>query len=779
MSENQDSLELNKFYKNLQQDINAEQLSEEDGGTQEQLFTQYAVDLLVNVGDNENVRVAHDENITPRNRHKVNAFSLSENYETLDLFITILKGSATPERVQKSEIEDASKLIANFFRKAYYKDYVQAMEEASEIFELAHTLSSSDEVRSELVRINANILTDGIYPGDKPSNIEIAGYKIFFKVIDLNYLYNIADKDHNPIEINFKEDGYNLPCIISSGDNTEYQSYLAIISGNALANIYEKYGSRLLEQNVRSFLQFTGKINKGIRKTIWEEPHMFLAFNNGIAATAEEILLEDLPDGNGKTITWVRDFQIVNGGQTTASIYHTWKKDKKDISEIFVPVKLSVIKRHEKFAEIVSRIAEYANTQNKVSISDLSSNRPFHIELEKLSRSIWASPGENSQVQTRWFYERARGQYKNARGKEGFTPARERAFDQKNPKSQVFTKEDLAKYLNAYHEEYEGRKLVIGPHIVVRGSQKNYAQFINYNTVNNPDNVFFEDLIAKAILMRSAEKKYGIKPNAIGDMRYITVPYSIALFGYITGYSLDLYKIWKNQSLTENLKELLYELMVRVETFIKNTAPGSLYGEWAKREECWEALKRENFDIDISLIKSDLEDPRKKTIRRKISETETEQIQIEEEITRLRSIPPPVWHKIEAWAKVNDEFTIQMRNVAFDLAARVRNNTAISNYERTSGIKILDFVWGKAPELLYEADDFPETKNEPIKREITIDVIKKIADWDKKNKRLKGFEYLHLLDLIEGRKTLNDHNKKIAGWHLNKVIKYGFNLESS
>ncbi len=773
MPESQDSLELSKFYNTLQQDINAEQLSEEDGGSQEQLFTQYAVDLLVNVGDSENVRVAHDENITPRNRHKVNAFSLSENYETLDLFITILKSSAAPERVQKTEIDEAAKLIANFFRKAYYKDYVQGIEESSEIFELAHTLSSSEEVRNELVRINANILTDGVYPGEKPGNVEIAGYKIFYKVIDLNYLYNIADKDHNPIEINFKEDGHTLPCIISSGDNTEYQSYLAIIPGYALANIYEKYGSRLLEQNVRSFLQFTGKINKGIRKTIWEEPHMFLAYNNGIAATAEEILIEDMPDGKGKSISWVRDFQIVNGGQTTASVYHTWKKDKKDISEIFVPLKLSVIKRHEKFSEIVSSIAEYANTQNKVSISDLSSNRPFHIELEKLSRSIWASPGENSPVQTRWFYERARGQYKNARNKEGFTPARERAFDQKNPKSQVFTKEDLAKYLNAYHEEYDGRKLAIGPHIVVRGSQKNYAQFVNYNTVTNPDNVFFEDLIAKAILMRSAEKKYGIKPNAIGDMRYITVPYSIALFGYITGYKLDLYKIWRNQSLTDNLKELLYQLMVRVETFIKYTAPGSLYGEWAKKEECWESLKRENLEINLDKIKSDLEDPKKWAIRRKLSESETEQIQIDEELMRLRSIPPPVWHKIEDWAKVNNEFTIQMRNVAFDLAARVRNNTTISNYERSAGIKILDLICEKSPELLKEADDIPK-KVEGIKKEITIELIKEVLIWDRKVKKLKAIEFGFLLALSEGRKILNDHNKKIAGWNIERAMKCGF-----
>ena len=778
MLENQESLELTKFYNNLQQDIKAEQLSEEDGGSQEQLFTQYAVDLLVNVGDNENVRVAHDENITPRNRHKVNAFSLSENYETLDLFITILKSTATPERVQKTEIDEAAKLISNFFRKAYYKDYVQGIEESSEIFELANTLSNSEEVRDGLIRINANILTDGIYPGEKPINIEIAGIKLYYKVIDLNYLYNIADKDHNPIEINFKEDGYNLPCIISSGENSEYQSYLAIIPGYALANIYEKYGSRLLEQNVRSFLQFTGKINKGIRKTILEEPHMFLAFNNGIAATAEEILLEDLPDGKGKSIKWVRDFQIVNGGQTTASVYHTWKKDKKDLSEIFVPVKISVIKQHDKFSDIVSRIAEYANTQNKVSISDLSSNRPFHIELEKLSRSIWASPGENSQVQTRWFYERARGQYKNARNKEGFTPARERAFDQKNPKNQVFTKEDLAKYMNAYHEEYDGRKLVIGPHVVVRGSQKNYAQFINYNTVSKPDNVYFEDLVAKAILMRSAEKRYGVKPNSIGDMRYITVPYAIALFGYITGYTLDLYKIWKNQSISDNLKYLLYDLMVSVEDFIKNNAPGSLYGEWAKKEECWEALKKEKIVLDINLVKSDLENPKNRAVRRLFSDSVTEQLQIEEEIDRLRSIPPTVWHKIEEWARVNNEFTIQMRNVAFDLAARVRNNTPINNYERTTGVKILDTIIEKSPDLLIEIDDLPKVVEE-IKEDVTLELIKEVLAWDKKFKKLKIIEFGFLSALADGRKILNEQNIKIARWDINKARRYGFKSDSN
>lgn len=180
----------------------------------------------------------------------------------------------------------------------------------------------------------------------------------------------------------------------------------------ALADIYEQYGARLLEQNVRSFLQFTGKINKGIRNTILKEPHMFMAFNNGIAATAEEITITDLPNNQGKTIAKVKDFQIVNGGQTTASIYHTWKKDKVDISNVFVPVKLTIVKNRDNFSEIVGRIAEYANTQNKVSASDLSSNKENHVIIEKLSRTIWAPPIHGKQFKHDGFTNAQEGSIK-------------------------------------------------------------------------------------------------------------------------------------------------------------------------------------------------------------------------------------------------------------------------------------------------------------------------------------------------------------------------------
>lgn len=774
--------ELVKFYNSFIQDLKSEQLSEEGGGILEQIFTQTAIDLLADAGETENVRTAHDEKaLGTKNQHKINAYSISDNYETIDLFITIFKGTDEPERIAKDEIDTAAKRITNFFRKGIYKDYANEIEESAPIFDFAHTLSNSSDVKENLVRINAVILTDGFYPGEFPDNQTISGYPIFYRVVDINYLFNITEKSHIPIAIDFEKEGFEVPCIISPSVNEEYQSYLAIIPGQALSTIYERYGSRLLEQNVRSFLQFTGKINKGIRNTVIKEPHMFLAFNNGLAATAEEIEVGKSSDNNGYIIKNVHDFQIVNGGQTTASIYHTLKKDKADISGIFVQLKLSVVKNKDNFGEIVSRISEYANTQNKVSVSDLSSNRPYHIQLEKLSRSIFAPHVTGQTTQTKWFYERARGQYKNARLKDGFTKAKQRAFDMKNPKNQMFTKEELAKYVDSYQEILDGKKTLIGPHIVVRGNQKNYVQFINYNLVKQPDSIYFEDIISKVIVFRAAEKIYGLKPNAIGDLRYITVPYSISYLIFKIDCKLDLYKIWRNQCISENLKILLYNLMVQVENTIKKSAEknhGALYGEWAKKEDCWIDLKNQELNIDFSSIKADFEDPKNPSFRKRLADEETVQVLLQEETEKIKSIPSKVWQLIEEWGRVSGELTEQKKSVAYNLAGRMRNNSKISDYERQAGIAILDLVMGKAPDLLDNIDELVEKEREKKEHErpnITIEMINDIVQWDKKYRKLKDFEYKFMLELAEGRKPLTDRNKFIAELNHQKVKKYGFN----
>jgi len=769
--------ELQKFYIDLQEEIKASLISEEEGTNPEQVFTELALSFLSDAGETENYRVCFDEKISKRGvEHKINGYSLYENYETLDLFVTIYNGDPTIQNVTKGDADKTIDRAVKFFRNAIYKDYVNEIEESSEIFDLAQTLANVPEVKEYLTRVNIFLITNGEVKADLKTSDTVAGNTVFYRTIDINYLFNLSDKSRVPIEINFKQSGYKVPCIVNEIENSDYQSWLAIIPGIALADIYEQYGARLLEQNVRSFLQFTGKINKGIRNTILKEQHMFMAFNNGIAATAEEVTITDLPDNQGKAIALVKDFQIVNGGQTTASIYHTWKKDKVDISNVFVPVKLTIVKDRENFSEIVGRIAEYANTQNKVSASDLSSNRENHILLEKLSRAIWAPPISGETIQTRWFFERSRGQYRNERNRFGLTPSKRKHFDRQNPRSQMFTKELLAKYINTFEEIYNGKKLVIGPHIVVRGSQKNYAQFLNYNFNIKPDNIWFEDIIAKAILFKASEKIYGVKPNAIGDMRYITVPYSLAWLNYKLDYKLDLYSIWKEQTLNDILKLKLEEVMVKVEDFIKSKAPGSLYGEWAKKEECWDLIKQSSLNVTLEILRPLLIKPNQTNRRNQLSEKEVDDKIIETEEILIKSIPIEKWGEIGRIGSDITEITQFQKDRAINILSSLKLKKTLSDSQRKDAIKILDIILNNSPHFFDELSTRKVTtqKNENKEDNINIDLLTKMVEWDTKAKVLSAKELQYVADFAYGLKPLNDFHEKNIKRHLSRLQDAGF-----
>jgi len=725
-------------------------------------------------GGTENARACFNrkEDSLGRTIHKINGYSLSENYETLDLFITNFKGLEEIRTFTKQEAESASKQAEKFFRNAIFKDYIYELEESSEIFDLAHTLAEVEEIKEFLTRVNIFILTDGIFKSDIPFSKSIDDYSVFIRVIDIEYLYNLSDISRIPIEIDFEQYGSSLPCIKCPAENEEYESYLVLLSGKTLAKIYEQYGARLLEQNVRSFLQFTGKINKGIRNTIREEPHMFLAFNNGIAVTADKISFVDLPEG-GKAISWAKDFQIVNGGQTTASIYHTWKKDKADIDNIFVQTKLTLIKDRENLNEIVNRIAEYSNTQNKVSTSDLSSNNPFHVDMEKLSRSIWVQPLKSNNIQTRWFYERARGQYRNTRNKEGFTKAKKKAFDLRNPRRQLITKVNLAKYINSCVQVYKGKKLVIAPHIVVRGSQKNYVQFLSYNMPQKPSKRFFEQFVAKAVLFKTSEKIYGVKPNSICDMRYITVPYSIGWLNLKTEYKIDFDKIWKQQSLSDNMQRLLYDLMVKVESFIKDNAPGSLYGEWAKKEECWLQIREQDF-FNFEVISDDLS--------YKVQSIETdntlEDLVKQEQLRQIKNIGHSIWSDFYNFFEVNkDEFKAR---ISFNIARKLKHNLSLSDSERHNGIILINYLYDNNRDLFSEKKETENTTSKEIRVDVSsinVTFIKKMSDWENKARVLSVAQRNKLYYLAIGIEKVNDYNRIFVINCLNKMIKQGFSID--
>ncbi|WP_346692325.1 AIPR family protein [uncultured Alistipes sp.] len=787
--------EIDKFYQSLMQDVVAMQSGDEDGNTQEQIFTRICLDMLSDAAETENVSVAYDErDLKKKGQHKINGYAISDNYETVDLFITLYANTTEIRTISKNEVDTASRMITNFFRRAVYNDYVNEIAESSEIFEFANTLANYAELRNNLIRVNAFILTNGTYKGELPASQTICGYNIYYKVIDIEYLYKISEQAGVPIELDFEDlNGlrYDIPCLAANLNNPEYEAYVAIIPGECLAQLYDCYGARLLEQNVRSFLQFTGKINKGIRETIKNEPHMFLAYNNGIAATADHVELDE----TGHFIRHISNLQIVNGGQTTASIFYTKKKDKADISSILVQVKLSVIKVKDQYADIVSRISRYANTQNKVNDADFSANNPALVEIERISRYVFAPATPTNNLQTAWFFERARGQYKTLRAKEGFTKSRQKAFDLKYPKKQVVTKVELAKYVNAWQVKYITKNnlqvLAIGPHIVVRGNEKNYAQFIKYNLpdIKHIDAAWFEDAIAKAILFKAADKRYGTKLSGdhIGELKQVVVPYTLSLLNIITNRKLDLYRIWKNQSISPALSDFIYDLMKQVNNFILRESPISHYIEWAKKAECWLAVQSNKWAYNLDEIRQDFIDEKNPPKRNHKNDVEDEESDKRHKEGIIRAIPFSLWKKIETWGRDTEMLQPTLTSLASDIAYKIKNNRKLNDSDISRGYLIYENVWQHNPELLEEADSLAEQDRAKAEEasgtssqrtdgqdEITLELIQSMVEWDKRRRILEDWKWKAMKDVTDGTKPLTDRMKYAFYFNLQKLKKAGF-----
>ena len=786
--------EINKFYKSLVQEVVTRQIANEEGDNQEQTFTRICLELLSEAGETENADVAfYERDLGTKNQQKINGYAISDNYETVDLFVSIYEGVEEIFTILKRDVDNAATRLTNFFRNAIYSDFGNDIEESSSIFEFTNTLGTYEELRNSLVRVNAFILTNGTYKGDIPSNKEICGYKIFYRIVDVNYLYQISEQSHAPICINFEDEGWKVPCLHAPSSNDDYEVYVAILPGKCLSSLYERYGGRLLEQNVRSFLQFTGKINKGIRDTIKEKPHMFLAYNNGIAATADAMELDE----DGRNIKSISNLQIVNGGQTTASIYHTEKKDKADISDIYVQVKFSIVKKKDDFSTIVSNISKYANTQNKVNNADFSANNPILVELEKVSRYVMTPITPERSMQTYWFFERARSQYKNIRQKEGFTKSRQKAFDLKYPKDQMFTKVELAKYINCYEEVFEGSKLVIAPHIVVRGSEKNYAQFIGKNLPSSSkkiNNIFFEDTIAKAILFKTADKLYGTKRsgNNIGELKSVVVPYTIGLLSYLTKGRIDLYKIWKNQKVSDELSNQIYSLMLQVNPYIMKISPSNNYLEWAKKEDCWLSVRNyKDWKFDLDSIEEDLIDPEHPVIR-KITVNSADDDKFQHDLKIVTSIPYKLWLKFAEWGAESGELSLNLQSKAKEIANDLKYSHKLSSASVIRGMHIFDKVCEENYELLEEIDRLREEEQEEKeqkKREkatvkninvnevnIDIELIKRMVEWDKKNRILETWKYKIMSDVALGLKPLTEKLKWGFRLNLKTLLLNGFEL---
>lgn len=667
MSKNQT---LDDFYKQFREEVLCACDTETSGWTTDDFLTAVMLEYLEEAGE------VTDPIICPfRDRGlQMNAYAFSEDYESVDIFVSIYSDTEMPRSVSQTDIDVAIKRAIQLYHRAV-NDLYTSFQKDNDTYEFAISVfQNRDAIKN--VRICA--LTNGLVKPIALKNIIISGAEVSFSLWDIDRLYRCvtSGKMRETIEIDFEEKFQTtIPCIENSTSD-KYSVYLAIINGELLAALYDEFRDRLLEKNVRSFLQVKGGVNKGIRDTLRDEPDMFLAYNNGISVTAESV--EIVRDENGKpSIKRIRDMQIVNGGQTTASIFNA-KNDKKlgvDLSKVFVQMKLSVIESAEDMDVIVPRISTFANTQNKIQVADFSANDPFHRRMEELSRTIWA-PAQGGLKPQNWFYERARGQYADMLTRES-TPKRKKEYKETHP---LFTKTDLAKYENTWDQL---------PHYVSEGAQKNFNKFMLRLKDRKgfiPDETYYQNLIAKAILFRRTEKL--VQQQQYGGYRANIVTYTLAFISYKSAQRIDLERIWKEQALSAVLENEIVAVSKFVQQLIVNPPGGANVGEWCKKEKCWQVIRDYQYELSEALQR-ELVSVARPTISATPATSSIDSLTTEEQalIDEAAAIPAETWFALSRWAKETKNFQPWQRSLLFSVGSLIGRGQKPSIKQATHAMK--------------------------------------------------------------------------------------------
>lgn len=553
------------------------------------VFAEVVMQHMADVGMTFEPQVCHYAAKVGNANLRLSGWAMSEDGDQLDLFVSLYDGVDEVTPVSDTETKTAAKQCLHFLARCAEGRLASMMDESNDAYALAITIQ---ECYANLDQIRVYVLTDRQAKAKNFKPREIAGKTVKLEVMDIERLHRhwSEGKPRDELVVNFEQvSGSPLPCIYVPGQTADYDYAMTVIPAEALRFVYDKFGARLLEANVRSFLSATGKVNKGIRDTLKDAPERFMAYNNGIVIVADELHLGTTEDG-GAGIRWLKGMQIVNGGQTTASIYFTKKKNPEvDLARVRVPAKIIVLRNHEIDEEgLIADISRYANSQNSVKLSDLSANKPFHVQIEQLALSTYCPDGVG-----RWFYERAAGSYSTMLAREGTTPARLRQLREAIPTSRKITKTDLAKFLNAWSQK---------PDAVSFGSQKNFERFMAELAQDNqplPDVQWYKQMVAKAIIFKRATSI--VRPLFQAFQANITA-YTVSLIANRLGTQLDLDKIWQRQDLSPELKEQITRWAREVNHVLHQTAAGRMISEWAKRAECWEAVRTATYSEPIEGI---------------------------------------------------------------------------------------------------------------------------------------------------------------------------------
>ncbi len=620
-------MDVKEYREALHEDMSL--AAQADISTEAGEFLDYATKILIDAEEFDDFTDCYYDGISKRraNMH-IDGYSFDETDGSCCVFIVDYRGEHEDDSIRNEEITILFKKIRYFIEESIKYDLYRELEESTGAYEFSKSLYTDHD---NITKFRFFLLTDAY---NKQRSKTIKDEALLNKIVELNVwdivrFYDVVSSktQKESVEIYVPDMGCDgIPCVKAveyedviadidvppkyddltkedgKPDNIiSYTSYLAVIPGKILNELYLQYGSKLLEGNVRSFLSNKRKVNKGIQNTIKNYPEMFFAYNNGIAATATEI--DTQMTDEGLKIIRIKDLQIVNGGQTTASIANTLltaRRDENiDISHLFVPMKVSVLE-HSMSEKIIPKIAEYSNSQNPVDASDFFSNHPFHIRIEGFSRHIPAPAVRGNQYQQYWYYERTRGQYNQ--GKMKFKPksSQLKQYELRYPDKQVIKMVDLAKFI----EIYEG-----SPDKVSKGKQaivKVFAESIRKRWEISDaqfNELYFKKVVALAIIFNETDEivrqtpwwreKHSYKANVVAYAMSV-------LFNEIhtrhKDYEVDFGKVWNLQSMYPELRKQMKVLCDEVYVFItRDDRLTENVTEWCKKEVCWTRAKTESW----------------------------------------------------------------------------------------------------------------------------------------------------------------------------------------
>ena len=587
--------------------------AEHEGTEPESQFISKALDLLEEIGDVSDPMPMSIEMKGRRGRIMAfDAYAYDEADGALIMiasdFINEIDNTPT---LTNTRIDELFLHMRNFIEESVEGDvsaYCDDSDPAINIAKEIKTKVGKSMLATEILRFKFIILSNAVLSRQVKN---VSREEFLERPVELNiwtierFHQTYSTNSSEIIEIETKDFGCDGIQYLKAdiGEDANYDAYLGIVPGEFLANIYCKYGSKLLQGNIRAFLSVRGKVNKGIRETIIKNPENFFTYNNGIAVVARTIGFSE----DKSKIIYLKDPQIINGGQTTASLANAKiKKEVKDggMNNLFVPMKLTVLNVDDDMSEedidrynsITKTISQCANSQNAVSEADFFSNHPFHVLMEQLSRKKMAPPVNGNPYQTIWFYERSRGKWEQEQMQ--LSPAARSKFCEKHPKNQVIKKEKLAKCLNAF---------AMNPYEVCQSSAINFSHFAK--TINNLyetskesiNEVFFSKCVCSVIIFDSLDRRINKADwYPTGGNKAQIIPYAIAKMMSMIPKDLDLdWKlIWQKQEMYPALEKELMNLAHIIHEFFEKEAQGGLVRSLARRADTWNKCK--NLPLSLS-----------------------------------------------------------------------------------------------------------------------------------------------------------------------------------